>query len=128
MIYFVAIQLQLIYNSIMVKSVNQVVYDPINGAMDYIYAYCTLRQEPNRFLITTYYQRIIDNEYRNFYVIEEPFSITEVDAIFEQLKSIIGNLPFSEMLSTGIELALLNDLNSKNKFGISANTNGWEIV
>lgn len=112
----------------MVKSINEVLYDPINGAMDYIYAYCTLKQEPDRFLITTYYQRYVDNEFRNFYVIEEPFTIEEVNTIFAALKTQIVDLPFDEMIRTGLELALIMDLNSKNKFGVPANSNGWEII
>lgn len=112
----------------MIKSREVGVYNAINGDSDYIYAHSHLNLVDDKFIVITYYQRFVNNEYINIFVMDEIYSFEEVDAIFDLLKDTIGNLPFHEMLQTGIELALLQDLNSNDKFGIPAYSDGWVIM
>lgn len=123
----------------MIKSVNSAIYDALSGAEAIIYAISTLEIRPNNlgyFIRTTYFRKNqVGNEEIGFQTediriaaFEEVYTTQEVDAIFESLKDVIGELPFTEMIATGIELALLQFLNTNVKFGIPANSGGWEIV
>lgn len=116
----------------MIRSTSQRVYDAMSGAQSYIYAYSTLMTRPTDYVIRTVYFRkeTVNGQEQDVVLLapEDIYTIAEVDALFESLRSSIGNLPFTEMVKTGIELSLLNHLNTHVKFGVPVNSGGWEII
>lgn len=114
----------------MIRSTTQRVYDVLSGATATIYAYSTLENRiDGDYIIRTIYFRLDENNNRiQLLAFEEPFTVEQVDGLFESLRSTLGSLPFTQMLRTGIELSLLNHLSSTTKFGIAPGTNGWEII
>lgn len=100
----------------------------MSGEQAHIYAYSTLETRPSDYLIRTVYFRM-DEETRIYLLaFEEAYTVEQVDGLFESLRSMIGELPFTQMVNTGIELALFQHLNTHEKFGISPGTGGWEII
>jgi len=116
----------------MIKTVSQVAYEPVNGAKDYIFAWSTIRNVPNGWMINTrYFREGQENGSPDGILIlaaDEFFSSEQIDAIFDQLEPLIGSLPFTQMVEKGIELALFQHLNTHDKFGIAPNSGGWEIL
>lgn len=104
----------------------------MSGETAHIYAYSTLENRPEKYIIRTVYFRKLtigdQTQDINILAAEDVYTIAEIDALFESLRESIGSLPFTEMIKTGIELSLLAHLNGTTKFGIAPNSEGWEIL
>lgn len=116
----------------MIRSTTPRVYDALSGASDTIYVYSTIENQiAGDYIIRTFYVRKqtvggVEEEVR-LMAFQDFYTVTEIDAMFEALRSSLGSLPFTQMLRTAIELSLLNFLNTHEKFGIAPNSGGWEI-
>ncbi len=104
----------------------------MSGAQAYIYAYSTLQTRPTDYVIRTVYFRkeTVNGQEQDIQLLapEDIYTVAEVDALFESFRSTIGQLPFTEMVKTGIELSLLNHLDTYVKFGVPVNSGGWEVL
>ena len=58
----------------------------------------------------------------------EKYSNEQINYIYATLKPVLENLPFTEQIQAGVELAALDFYNTNDYYGIPANTNGWELV
>lgn len=113
----------------MIKSTTPRVYDALSGASAIINAYSTIEnQVDGDYIIRTWYFREANNERIQLMAFEERYTVTDIDAMFEQLRSTLGSLPFTQMLRTAVELSLLQHLNTHVKFGVPIGSGGWEIV
>lgn len=114
----------------MIRSTTQRVYDALSGATATIHAYSTIEnQVDGDYIIRTWYFRYEGTEKVPVMpAFEERYTVEDIDAMFESLRSTLGSLPFTQMLRTAIELSLFNFLNTHVKFGIPVNSGGWEIV
>lgn len=116
----------------MIRSVNPVVYNSLNGDTDYIYAWSTIQNSPNEFIVRTrYFREGQENGSPDgilIFAAEERFPNEVIDGLFESLKPMIGSLPFSVMVEKGIELALFEHLRTHEKFGVPVDSKGWEII
>ena len=116
----------------MIKSTQPQIWNAMSGETAHIYALSTLENRPENYIIKTVYFRklTIGEQTQDIAILraEDIYTIAEVDALFESLRGTIGTLPFTEMINKGIELSLLDFLNSTTKFGVAPNSGGWEIL
>jgi hypothetical protein len=113
----------------MIKSVNQVsinVLDPTQ--LNYVYINVTLDIRGGDYISEAKHFYEVSGSQNIIHIGVEKYSHEQIDYIYDTLKPVIGNLPFTDQVQAGVELASLDFYNTHDYYGIPANTNGWELV
>lgn len=130
----------------MIRSKNKVSLSLINTSdVDYIYVNSELIKRNEDYLVVTrYFKRVIVRpaveasegidaveEAWNYNEISSTatiYTIEQIDTMFEAVRPYVGSLFYTAMVERGVEISLLNFLNTNARYGIPANSNGWEIM
>ena len=113
----------------MIKSVNPVSVNVLEPAqLDYVYINVTLDIRGGEYISEAKNFYEISGSQNVIYIGIEKYSHEQIDYIYDTLKPIIGDLPFTDQVQSGVELASLDYYNTHDVYGIPANTNGWELV
>jgi hypothetical protein len=113
----------------MIKSVNPVSVNILEPTqLDYVYINVTLDIRGGEYISEAKHFYEISGSQNVIYIGIEKYSHEQIDYIYDTLKPIIGDLPFTDQVQSGVELASLDYYNTHDVYGIPANTNGWELV
>jgi hypothetical protein len=113
----------------MIKSVNPVSVNVLEPAqLDYVYINVTLDIRGGEYISEAKHFYEVSGSQNVIYIGVEKYSHEQIDYIYDTLKPIIGDLPFTDQVQAGVELASLDYYNTHDVYGIPANTNGWELV
>jgi hypothetical protein len=113
----------------MIKSVNPVSVNILDPTQEnYVYINVTLDIRGGEYISEAKHFYEVSGSQNVIYIGIEKYSHEQIDYIYDTLKPIIGNLPFTDQVQSGVELASLDYYNTHDVYGIPANTNGWELV
>ena len=113
----------------MIKSVNPVSVNVLEPTQEnYVYINVTLDIRGGEYISEAKHFYEISGSQNVIYIGVEKYSHEQIDYIYDTLKPIIGDLPFTDQVQSGVELASLDYYNTHDVYGIPANTNGWELV
>jgi hypothetical protein len=118
-----------IYNKSMIKSVNPVSVNVLNPSQENtIYINVTLDIRGNEYISEAKHFYEISGSQTIVHIGVEKYSHEQINYIYSTLKPVIENLPFTEQVQAGVELAALEFYNTSDYYGVPANTNGWELA
>ena len=113
----------------MIKSVNQVSINVLDPTQEnYVYINVTLDIRGGEYISEAKHFYEVSGSQNVIHIGVEKYSHEQIDYIYDALKPVIGNLPFTDQVQAGVELASLDYYNTHDVYGIPANTNGWELV
>ena len=113
----------------MIKSVNPVSVNVLEPTQEnYVYINVTLDIRGGEYISEAKHFYEVSGSQNVIYIGVEKYSHEQIDYIYNTLKPVIGNLPFTDQVQAGVELASLDYYNTHDVYGIPANTNGWELV
>jgi hypothetical protein len=113
----------------MIKSVNPVSVNVLEPSQEnYVYINVILDIRGGEYISEAKHFYEVSGSQTIIHIGVEKYSHEQIDYIYDTLKPVIGNLPFTDQVQMGVELASLDYYNTHDVYGIPANTNGWELV
>jgi hypothetical protein len=113
----------------MIKSVNQVSINVLDPTQEnYVYINVILDIRGGEYISEARHFYEVSGSQNVIHIGVEKYSHEQINYIYDILKPVIGDLPFTDQVQAGVELASLDYYNTHDVYGIPANTNGWELV
>ena len=113
----------------MIKSVNQVSINVLDPTQEnYVYINVILDIRGGEYISEAKHFYEVSGSQNIIHIGVEKYSNEQINYIYDALKPVIGDLPFTDQVQAGVELASLDYYNTHDVYGIPANTNGWELV
>jgi len=113
----------------MIKSVNPVSVNVLDPTQEnYVYINVTLDIRGGEYVSEARHFYEVSGSQNVIHIGVEKYSHEQINYIYDVLKPVIGNLPFTDQVQAGVELASLDYYNTHDVYGIPAKTNGWELV